>query len=288
MIARRIVVLALVLMLAACSQGKANPAAPALTPTSSSAPVPSPQLVAFTSGMCTSIAELATAKAALGKLREDLKNPSLATVRLVEYLALRTVSIQELSYDFARLRASGVPAADRLAAHYKVMVARVAPKIAALSGQPGEFGPAETLRRARQVDALLASVTPTGPDLRTIADTDPLLAAAHRQTLSCNPTSSKAPATPLPAAADGGNYQACVDGTCEVLVNKSATITVRGVRFGVEVNNGYVAFSRDSGDYFYITLSEVGPVRWGPENSWVQAQLTGVNGTSAVMRFTAK
>jgi hypothetical protein len=64
---------------------------------------------------------------------------------------------------------------------------------------------------------------------------------------------SSAPAGP--AAKDGQNYKACLDGTCEVLIRAKAALNLKGDKFTATVANGTLKLTDAKG---YISLGRDG------------------------------
>lgn len=303
-------VLALVLVLSACSGGKdkesqAPAGQPSATPTATPTPLPSRDLVVWADTVCAAVDELASERESLAKLNQEVKDPTFGPISAESYLNGKSSTMTSLASTFDELKPSGNAAADRLVAEYKRGLAAIIPKIEALAGgyiSTYDLPFAEKVRRARQVGALIATVKPTSPALPALAKADPLLGSAYHLAPRCVPptpatpspgsstTPSKPPTTPLPAAADGENYQACADGNCEVLVKKSAQITVKNKLLTVTVTNGVVSVSNREADGsgFSTGLSEEGGASWGTKDSMTEGKLSGLNATAAVVKFTSK
>jgi hypothetical protein len=251
--------------------------------------------------MCTAIDQLASERDSLARLNQDLKDPTFGPMSADSYLSGKSSTMTSLTSTFAELKPTGNAAADKLAAEYKRGLATIVPKIEALAGSFGSnYGLpfAEKVRRARQVGALIATVKPKSPALPALAKADPLLGSAYHLAPRCEPPTpaspsarpSKPPTTPLPTAADGENYAACADGNCEVLVKKSAQITVKNKLLTVTVTNGVVSVSNREADGsgFSTGLSEEGGASWGTKNSMTEGKLSGLNATAAIVKFTSK
>ncbi|HET6740199.1 MAG TPA: hypothetical protein VFH76_14735 [Kribbella sp.] len=58
-----------------------------------------------------------------------------------------------------------------------------------------------------------------------------------------------------PAAKDGQNYKACLDGTCEVLIRTKAALNLKGDKFAATVVNGTLKLTDAKG---YISLGRDG------------------------------
>ncbi|MFD7156849.1 hypothetical protein ACFV9C_19770 [Kribbella sp. NPDC059898] len=118
-------------------------------------------------------------------------------------------------------------------------------------------------------------------------------------------TASSTTATPtpaVPAAKDGQNYKACVDGACEVLVRAKALIDLNGDKFTATVAKGTLKLTDSHG---YISLSRTGSsssrtgngsvggvagglaaVQWNDGNGPVHiATLTYAEGDTVIVRF---
>lgn len=72
---------------------------------------------------------------------------------------------------------------------------------------------------------------------------------------SASSTAAKPVSPTVPPAKDGQNYQACVDGTCEVLIRKTAALNLRGDKFTATVAGGTLKLTDAKG---YISLSKNG------------------------------
>lgn len=224
-------------------------------------------------------------------MEADLKDSNRQLTAVGFYISFRSADLKSLGGVFARLDTLGIAAADRLVSQYKSMMKATVTKLDALFATDDYRHPAaERLRLARQIGALIAAVQPDGPDLAALAGTDPLLAAAYRQAPACASPGTRVPTTPLPAAADDTDLQACADGNCEILVHQIAKVTVKGIPLDLVVLEGVATVATaDPNDPkpFRTPLSEAGPVRWGSKDSWTQAQLTGLNLESAVVKFSS-
>ena len=69
------------------------------------------------------------------------------------------------------------------------------------------------------------------------------------------PASSTPTSASMPAAKDGQNYAACVDGTCEVLIRQKAALNLGGAKFTATVADGELKLTDAKG---YISLSKNG------------------------------
>lgn len=69
-------------------------------------------------------------------------------------------------------------------------------------------------------------------------------------------TPAATPSLPAaPKAKDGQNYQACTDGTCQVLIRKKAALNLNGDKFTATVAKGTLKLTDSKG---YISLSQNG------------------------------
>ncbi|MEV8374362.1 hypothetical protein AB0P21_16585 [Kribbella sp. NPDC056861] len=299
--AHRVVGVALVLVLSGCSGGESaapppavatSTPAPTVTPTPTAAPTPSPQLVAWTGAICGGISKLASEQSQARQTAQLVKEPRVASLVAQTYLMAQPAGIRLIAYDFAGVGSAGNAAADRLAAQYKAAVSKVTPKVVALVGDSGlQRGESDLVRLTRQVAALILSVKPAGPDLPALVKSDPMIALAYRQSAACKGLTPIAPpTTPLPAAADGQNYQACADGNCEVLVKKSAKFAVKGKLLTITVVDGAVSVSNREADGggFTTGLSLDGSSSWGTAGALTSGKLTGLNASAAVVQLTSK
>jgi hypothetical protein len=107
-------------------------------------------------------------------------------------------------------------------------------------------------------------------------------------TFEREPAGPTTPVTPspvppaLPTAKDGQNYKACNDGNCEVLIRKTAVITLNGEKNTATVKDGSVRLTHGSG---YVSLGGLGgAVTWyhddGPTHS---ASLKYAEGDTVIM-----
>ncbi|MFB6721728.1 hypothetical protein ACFCV3_16250 [Kribbella sp. NPDC056345] len=92
---------------------------------------------------------------------------------------------------------------------------------------------------------------------------------------------------PLPEAKDGQNYEACNDGNCEVLIRKTAVITIGGEKNSATVKDGVIRLVRKNGS---ITLGGVGGVvLWGDGTGPLhRATLTFSEGDTVVMAIVTR
>jgi hypothetical protein len=144
---------------------------------------------------------------------------------------------------------------------------------------------------AADVDELVQSLTPPEPDLPTLAEEEPRLAAARRHAEQCAPgwkpseeTASPAPdpSGPLPKAADGKRTEACGDGECEVLVTSPVSITANGLTVNVSTADESVTFRTPTG---VMRLGGQGGVaRFGDV---LTVTVVAQNEEGAVLKFTA-
>lgn len=100
------------------------------------------------------------------------------------------------------------------------------------------------------------------------------------------PTSAGSSSTPLPAAADGQNYRACIDGDCEVLVRKSAELTLGKDKLDVTVSNASVRITDGDG---YVSIGGGGVSSWGPSGGPLHtASLKAADGDTAIVVLTTQ
>ncbi|GAA0623551.1 hypothetical protein HPO96_33515 [Kribbella sandramycini] len=199
--------------------------------------------------------------------------------------ATASTSWLQLTADaFTALEPTGNPAADRLTAQYKTALGKAVPKIEALAGEPQDAfrrDDAEAVRVTRQLATLITAIKPAGPDLAALVKTDPMIALAYRRAPTCKPAGQA-----LPIADDGQNYAACADGTCVVLIKKSAAFTVRGTRITVSVAGGTVSIGNRTSDGGGFSTNVGGKAGWGSAGSMTNATPLGLNGSTAVLRIT--
>lgn len=108
---------------------------------------------------------------------------------------------------------------------------------------------------------------------------------------SVTPPASTTPAEPstppLPTAKDGQNYKACTDGNCEVLIEKTATLTIDGKKVTATVEDGYVQLVQRGPDGFQVGVSGSGGTSWGDSNGPRHSlSLKAADGTTAVVVLT--
>ncbi len=105
---------------------------------------------------------------------------------------------------------------------------------------------------------------------------------------STAPTAPPTPTTPsFPTAKDGQNYKACNDGNCEVLIRKTAVLTLNGQKNTATVKDGGVRLTSGSG---YVSLSGLdGYVSWsngnGPTHS---ATLKAAEGDTVILVISTR
>lgn len=82
-----------------------------------------------------------------------------------------------------------------------------------------------------------------------------LVACSGSDGKSASSPSSTPTSAAVPAAKDGENYAACVDGVCEVLIRQKAALNLGGDKFTATVSNGELKLTDAKG---YISLSKNG------------------------------
>ncbi|RZU19674.1 hypothetical protein EV645_1891 [Kribbella rubisoli] len=133
------------------------------------------------------------------------------------------------------------------------------------------------------VVAITTVGTPTPRRLRT-----PIPGASPRST---TPTPTK---LPIYQPADGTNYEACRDGQCEVLLHRSARITIGKLAFDFTVANGAVhmlSCKQDNPlDCYDFHLDGSGGAGWADEPGGVMydANLKAYDGEDAVLSITTE
>lgn len=107
----------------------------------------------------------------------------------------------------------------------------------------------------------------------------------------------------MPAAKDGQNYKACLDGTCEVLVRTKAALNLKGDKFTATVakgtlkltdKKGYISLGRDGsgasrsgGGSVGGTAGGIAAVSWHDQGSPSHtATLSYAEGDTVVVAFT--
>ncbi|TDD56354.1 hypothetical protein E1263_25270 [Kribbella antibiotica] len=99
---------------------------------------------------------------------------------------------------------------------------------------------------------------------------------------SSPPASTPAPSTPaFPSAKDGQNYKACNDGNCEVLIRKTAVITLNGEKNTATVKDGGVRLASKTG---YVSLGGLGgAVSWSSNGPTHMATLKAAEGDTVII-----
>ncbi|WP_240436668.1 hypothetical protein [Streptomyces sporangiiformans] len=254
---------------------------------------PSKELVEWVGGMCestTALKNLRTDSAAdLKEIRNSDEGGLPAQALAVSYLSGTPMTVEDVESDLEALDQSGVPAADRLLDAWLKKVNRVVTEL-------DEVSPSAAIDDAEGstagVDKLVQSLTPPKPDLPALGKKDPQLAAAYQKAEQCAPgwkpdeeaegadSPAPDPTGPLPKAADGGNFEACSDGACEVLVTSTANITANGVNVHVTVGNS-VTFQTPS---TIMNLGGQGGVaKFGDD---LKVTVVAQNQNGAVLEFT--
>ncbi|MGZ0150796.1 hypothetical protein ACXJJ3_27305 [Kribbella sp. WER1] len=150
---------------------------------------------------------------------------------------------------------------------------------------------------------LLAVAAGCGAD-HPAAQPSPSQPSASPTVVQSSTVATPTPPSPaVPAAKDGQNYKACVDGTCEVLVRSKAAINLSGDTFTATVAKGTLKLTDSRG---YISLSRTGvsssrsgsggvggaaggiaAASWNDEDGPVHtATLTYAEGDTVIVRFT--
>lgn len=257
---------------------------------------PSGELVRWAGDVCAAAAEvkeLRTQSAEeLKKIRKPGESELSSRGRAIGYLAGMPSRVRSVESDLAGLGPSGVPAADRMLDAWRKKVKGV---VSELDGVSPAVDLEQAPGSAADVDALVqGSLAPPEPDLPALAKKDARLAAAYERAEQCAPgwrpgreeASTASPETgtttgPLPEAANGREYAACSDGSCEVLVTSTAAFTANGVDLHISVADDYVAF-RTPG-----SLMQLGGV--GGEAGFgdtLKAVVVGHDEDGAVLRFS--
>lgn len=113
---------------------------------------------------------------------------------------------------------------------------------------------------------------------------------------ACTSTSTGKPSTPpslttpttpaFPTAKDGQNYKACNDGNCEVLIRKTAIITLNGEKNTATVQDGGLRLADSDG---YVSLSGGSGVSWGNSGGPVHgATLKASDGDTVIVIITTR
>lgn len=224
------------------------------------------------------------------------------------YVRRTVTTVDEVVQALSTLPPLGVPAADGFAAERVRLLKQVKPEVDRL-GDAEDLGrfdrpAAQSRDAAAKVTRLVASATPSGPDLPTVASGDPALAFAYDLAPGCDPVArqrvtappaSPSPGVPavavLPVPADGTNVAACTDGTCEVRVDKPTEITVSGIVFAVNTDVLPVTVTTrfPSGGSGQISLGVGDNGSFGSAGGrTVTVTLAGAAGGAAVLRFASR
>ncbi|MFE6622898.1 hypothetical protein [Streptomyces sp. NPDC057740] len=271
--------------------GSAGAAATASRPAASKVAEPSRALVKWAGQMCeaTELFETMRTDSAIGV--EDISDPPADALIGAEFTAMgylwdTSSSLDEVVEGLDAVRPSGIAAADRLHGDLSKEVARVRPKVTALSDSSEHTSPAEdSVDRAERVGRLIASLKIPEPDLAAVAAQEPKLSAAYGAAPEC------APPGPLPKAADGTDLGACADGACEILVTKKVHLRVGAwkVRVSLTETKATVRNDGSEGGVGEIWLSTGGTGTFGEGGGdELTAKAIAVNRDGAVLNFRAK
>jgi hypothetical protein len=211
---------------------------------------PSRELVRWAGGMCAStvaVKELRAESAAeLKEIRDPDESELSSQAQALGYVVRTPSEVRTVESELEGLDPSGVPAADRLLDAWQKKLKGV---VSELDGVSPAVALEDAEDSAADVDKLVQSLTPPRPDLPALTKKDQRLAAAYERAEQCAPgwrtgtvtgeTSSptRNPDGPLPEPADGKNFSACSDGTCEILVTSEADLTANGVDLHITVGD---------------------------------------------------
>lgn len=127
-----------------------------------------------------------------------------------------------------------------------------------------------------------------------------------RPSAGTSQSSATKPETPaVPAAKDGQNYKACIDGTCEALIHQKAALNLNGDKLTATVaaatlkltdSHGYISLSRNGTDVSRTGGGSAGGVAGGiAAVSWSNqdgpphiATLTYAEGNTVIVAFTTR
>ncbi|MEU8222712.1 hypothetical protein [Kribbella sp. NPDC048915] len=105
-------------------------------------------------------------------------------------------------------------------------------------------------------------------------------------TSSSSAQSNQPSSEPVPEAADGQNYAACNDGTCEVLIRGQAVLTLNGQKNTVTVTDGTVKLVHGTG---YASVGGGGSTSWGSSDGPLHTvSLKYAEGDTAVVVLTTR
>lgn len=294
---KNLAVVAAVLLVAGCTSRVAGLDAPPRTREG-----PTREQVLQADGLCVADTQLAS---------EIADARSLATGRDEEYrlgtdyyLRFVASTVTTLADTVNTLTDSGTEPADAYASALAAELSRIAPEVTRLAGESWEVSqlPEQTrLDRVRQITDQFDSLDTDGVDVLSLARKDPEFAWAYDLAPNCAPLtvpsaeSSPAPSSPPPAdvspteAEDGTDLAACADGTCEVAITDSATVTVADFTLDITVADDQVTTVEQfpSGATGTSSLGGVGgEVSFGDTERTVTLQLVGLEGNTAVLRFS--
>ena len=290
---------ATVLLVSGCVSRVAGPDAPPYRPDG-----PTRDQVLLAEGLCVATLQLDSSVSQGKDVLATPPDPSESAFMSDSGSYLRGVStyaVESLATSLEELPESGIEVADSYAASLADEITRVAPDIDKIIGEWYDLdSKTEGQRRdlVGQVVGKLESVDPDGPDLRTLVRQNREFAAVydlapHCEPLTPPPPSSTAPTStqrnvPASEAADGTDLSACTDGTCEVAITGTATVTVGSFTVAVTVAGGDVSTVEEfaGGGRGETTLGGVGGesiITVGDET--LTMTLVGLHGDTAVMKF---
>lgn len=196
------------------------------------------------------------------------------------YLSQTSSSLDEILKKLHGIRPSGIATADRLHDDLTKEVERVRTEVPDLDDSIGfDRGLEESVDQAERLGKKVASLKM--PDLAAVAAADAQLSVAYRAAPEC------APPKPLPEAADGTDFGACKDGTCEILVTKRTYLTVGGWRMRVSLagTKAKVRSIEPDGGVGEVTLATGGHGTFGEANRELTVKAVAVNEDGAVLQF---
>ncbi|MGW0821511.1 hypothetical protein [Streptomyces sp. NPDC002845] len=279
----------------------------------SSSPVPSRALVMWADGMCQTTDGFEALKKRSAAEIKDITDPPEEAILPVgmeaqTYLSSTSSSLDSVVQALDGLGESGITAADRLHDRFAEDVGKAATEATELADYSvlHSLSEKEKIKRAERVAGLVKSLKMPKPDLRTVADDEPKLAAAYRLAPRCVPPAEPSPSTPeraepttpspastgpLPKAEDGKDTGACKDGDCEILVTEPVDFLVGDWDLHVTVKGSTVTVTHSDSSGFVSNLAfgDGGGGAFATAGGTETAvDATAVNKDGAVLKFSTK
>lgn len=292
---KRIVVMALAVLVAGgCVSRTAEPDTPPEPPKP-----PTHDEVQWTSTLCDTVGEL-NAKYERG--RDILATPANQFTAIDAKLFIDDVPSIVSSYSsrFDSFDDSGIYVADKYVWDLAAALAGIEPQISELlaghTPYPHMMPDDEAIALVGPILELLESAQPG--KLSELVKASPKFAAAYELAPGCVPpdppsssSSAPPPANVAPSEAeDGENLQACADGTCEVVITGSATVTVASFTIEATVADDELTTVEhfEGGGQGSGTLGLGGSITIGHGDESLTITLNGIDGDTAVVEFSLR